>query len=206
MPQAHTTTNQRKRSPLQRGQVMNQTQTQSRPRRHHLPLRNLILHIQPHLSSEPWRNKIKLFWRTHCPALVIVTYPLACTHDGLICKEEILLNFPCNNKNLCVSMSFFLCRCATLYPSPRQTTHVPLRFCIFKKKKKGPMETWVKISKVMPRSPHSILQEREGSLMAKKSQSIGQTKHNSGRTHFSIPHLLKLHVKIPNLFFDLKLQ
>ena len=33
-------------------------------------------------------------------------------------------------------MSFFLCRCAPLYPSPRQTTHVPLRFCKFKKKKK----------------------------------------------------------------------
>ena len=50
---------------------------QSRPKRHHMPLRNPILHIQPHLSSELWRNKIKLFWRTHCPALVIVTYPLA---------------------------------------------------------------------------------------------------------------------------------
>ena len=33
------------------------------------------------------------------------------------------------------------------------------------------METWVKISKVMPLSPHSILQEREGSLMAKSPSS-----------------------------------
>ena len=46
-------------------------------------------------------------------------------------------------------MSFFLCRCATLYPSPRQTTCVPLRFCKIKKKKKKKktVETWVKISK-----------------------------------------------------------
>ena len=40
----------------------------------------------------------------------------------------------------------------------------------------------------------------------KKFQSISQTKHDSGRTHFSIPRLLKLHVKIPNFFFDLNLQ
>ena len=76
-------------------------------------------------------------------------------------------------------MSFFLCRCATSYPSPRQTTRVPLRFCKFKKqkqKKKGPVETWVKISKVMPLSPHSILWEREGSLMAKSPSS--STKQN----------------------------
>ena len=60
------------------------------------------------------------------------------------------------------------------------------------------METWVKKSKVMPLSPHSILQEREGSLTA---------KHDSGRTHFSIPHLLKLHLKkFQNFFFDLNLQ
>ena len=68
------------------------------------------------------------------------------------------------------------------------------------------METWVKISKVMPLYPHSILWEREGSLTAKSPSPIGQTKHNSGCTHFSIPHLLKLHVEIPNFFFDLNLQ
>ena len=36
-----------------------------------------------------------------------------------------------------------------------------------KKKKRKKVETWVKISKVMPLSPHSIPWEREGSLMAK---------------------------------------
>ena len=72
---AHTATNQRKGRPLQRGQVMNQTRTQNRPGRHHVPLP--ILHIQPHLSPELWRNMIKLFPRTHCQALVIVTYLLA---------------------------------------------------------------------------------------------------------------------------------
>ena len=45
-----------------------------------------------------------------------------------------------------------------------------------------------------------------GKPHGKKSQSIGQTKHDSGRTHFLSPRLLKLHVKIPNFFFDLKLQ
>ena len=45
-----------------------------------------------------------------------------------------------------------------------------------------------------------------GKPHGKKSQSISQTKHDSGRTHFLIPRLLKLHVKIPNLFFDLNLQ
>ena len=45
-----------------------------------------------------------------------------------------------------------------------------------------------------------------GKPHGKKSQSIDQTKHNSGHTCFSIPRLLKLHVKIPNFFFDLNLQ
>ena len=45
-----------------------------------------------------------------------------------------------------------------------------------------------------------------GKPHGKMSQSIGQTKHDSGCTHFSIPHLLKLHVKNQNFFFDLNLQ
>ena len=39
-----------------------------------------------------------------------------------------------------------------------------------------------------------------GKPYSKKSQSIGQTKHNSGYTHFLIPNLLKLHIKIPKFF------
>ena len=51
------------------------------------------------------------------------------------------------------------------------------------------METWVKISKVMPLSPHSILREREGSLTAKSPSPL--TKQNTtGCTHFLIPCLL----------------
>ena len=61
---------------LQRGQVINQIRTWNQPRRHHVPLPTQ--HIQPHLSPELWRNKIQLFLRTHCQALVIVvTYPPA---------------------------------------------------------------------------------------------------------------------------------
>ena len=45
-----------------------------------------------------------------------------------------------------------------------------------------------------------------GKPHSKKSQSIGQRKHDSGRTHFLIPRLLKLDVKIPNFCFDLNLQ
>ena len=45
-----------------------------------------------------------------------------------------------------------------------------------------------------------------GKPHSKKSQSISQTKHDSGHTHFLIPCLLKLYVKIPNFFFDLNLQ
>ena len=48
--------------------------------------------------------------------------------------------------------------------------------------------------------------EKGGKPYGKKSQSIGQTKHDSGRTHFLIPCLLKLHVKIPKFLFDFNLQ
>ena len=47
---------------------------------------------------------------------------------------------------------------------------------------------------------------KRGKPHGKKSQPIGKTKHGSGHTHFLVPHLLKLHVKIPNFFFNLKLQ
>ena len=42
-----------------------------------------------------------------------------------------------------------------------------------------------------------------GKPYGKKSQSINQTKQDSDRTHFSIPHLLKLTIKIPNFFLIL---
>ena len=45
-----------------------------------------------------------------------------------------------------------------------------------KKKKQTRAKTWVKISKVMPQSPHSIPQEREGSLMAKSLSPLAKTK------------------------------
>ena len=38
--------------------------------------------------------------------------------------------------------------------------------------------------------------EKGGKPHGKKSQSISQTKHDSDHTHFSIPRLLNLHVKI----------
>ena len=101
-------------------------------------------------------------------------------------------------------MSFFLCRCATLYPSPRQTTHVPLRFCKFKKKRThGNMGKNIKIYATIL-TLHSP--GKGGKPHSKKSQSISQTKHDSDHTHFLIPRLLQLHVKIPNFFFNLNLQ
>ena len=84
-------------------------------------------------------------------------------------------------------MSFFLCRCATLYPSPRQTTHVPLRFCKFKKKKKkGPMAMGknIKSYATIP-TLHSL--GKGGKPHGKKSQSIGQTKHDWPYTFFDSP-------------------
>ena len=96
-------------------------------------------------------------------------------------------------------MSFFLCRCATLYPSPRWTKKKKKR----KKRTRGNMGKNIKSYATIP-TLHSL--GKGGKPHGKKSQSIGQTKHDSGRTHFSIPHLLKLHVKIPNFFFDLNLQ
>ena len=48
---------------------------------------------------------------------------------------------------------------------------------------------------------HSL--EKGGKPIGKKSQSIGQTKHVSGRTHFSIPRLLKTTCKNSKFLFQI---
>ena len=53
-------------------------------------------------------------------------------------------------------MSFFLCRCATLYLSPKLMYLYAFINLKKKKKNRGNMG-----KNVMPLSPHSILQERE---------------------------------------------
>ena len=102
-----------------------------------------------------------------------------------------------------MSMYLFFCRCATLYLSPRQTTHVLLHFCKLKKKEKkkttrGNMGKYIK-SYATITTLHSP--GKRGKPHGKKSQSISQTKHDSGRTHFLIPHLLKLHLKNSKISF-----
>ena len=132
-----------------------------------------------------------------CRCATLYPSPRRCTFTfSYIQTKKKYLFFSC--LCLCIYVYvFILCRCATLYPSPRQTTRVLLRFCKFKKKKKkkthGNMGKNVKSYATIP-TLHSP--GKGGKPHSKKSQSIGQTKHDSGCTHFSFPHLLKLHVKL----------
>ena len=91
-----------------------------------------------------------------------------------------------------------ICRCAILYLSARQLVY----FCTFVIQKKK-IDPWKHVIKSYATIPTLHSPGKGGKPYSKKSQSIGQTKHNSGCTHFLIPCLLKLHVKIPNFFLIL---
>ena len=91
--------------------------------------------------------------------------------------------------------------------------YVPLFFCIKKKKKKkkkqnmetskhGNMEN-IKSYATIPTLHYS---GKGGKPHGKKSQSISQNKTRLWPYTFFDPYLLKLHVKIPNFFFDLNSQ
>ena len=72
-----------------------------------------------------------------------------------------------------LSMSMYLCLCIYFFVDVLHNIHLQDRQLVYfyafvnSKKKKRPVETWVKMSKVMTLSPHSIPREREGSLTAK---------------------------------------
>ena len=106
------------------------------------------------------------------------------------------------------SCLMYLCLCIYSFVDVLHYIHLQDRqlmyfytFVIQKKKKKktarGNMGKNIKSYATIP-TLHSLGKGRKP--YGKKSQSIGQTKHDSGHTHFLIPRLLKLHVKIPNFF------
>ena len=61
-----------------------------------------------------------------------------------------------------------------------------------KKKKKGPLETWVKNITSYATIPTLHSPGKGRKPYGKKSQSISQTKHDSGLTQFFILHLLNV--------------
>ena len=69
-----------------------------------------------------------------------------------------------------------------------------------KKKNNGPVETWVKISKVMPQTPH-FPREREESLMAKSLSPSAKNKTWLDRTQLgSLSLKLQTEISFSNNF------